>query len=209
MAFSKRDIISSDKLFCGLSRGAIVTLWWNYIITTKGGPPQPVGKFLFLLGNVEGQTPPLPPQPPISVLSDTAVFFPVLCEIIAFKDFESEITAYDGQDSDLRRRTKMQNILVKPPVLKVSINGYKLNGLKDLSEYYVESPDFIFDVPKPSDTLRMKFAPVIKTGSSRAVAGGFYLLLKPPNKRTTYKIKFEGENSNGYRTEAEYTVIFN
>lgn len=200
MAFSRSNIYRTDQLFCGLSYSDLIPMWWNYIMTLRNNPPQQLGRLLYLLGNVEGQSHPLPNQSPIQVTKDTAVFFPILCEIVSKKD-------HPALDSEMERRVDLQNTLASPNILDATINGYHLSkGVLD--NYYAESSDFIFDVPGTAGSLRTKFNPPIRQGSDRAVAGGYYLLLKPPNSETTYNIHFEGKNNKGYHTEATYQVNY-
>ncbi len=206
MSFIESDVIMPpDRTFIGSNYSNLIATWWNYIITLNGMPPKLSGMFLFLLGNVEGVNPPLPAQPQIGIFNDSAVFFPVLCEIYAQADFPN-------LDTEIKRRNKMQTALASPKILRAHISDgthdIKLDGTGQLSKYYAESPDFMFDVPGGAGTLANKFKPPMKPGSSRAVAGGYYLLLKPPNKPATYDIEFEGERHDGYHTQAKYNIKF-
>ena len=202
MAFSEANIIPPQEVYGGLTYGDLIGNWWNYIVTLADRSPTQMGRLLYLLGNVEGEDPSPPSQPPVDadVFTDVAVFFPVLCEVVAVKD-------HPQYNTEIKRRMNLQNTLANPVTLKANINGYSLSGIESFSKYYTESSDFILDVPKNSK-LRTKFDPPLKVGSGRAVGGGYFLLIRPPNKATTYKIRFEGENRNGYHVRASYDVHF-
>jgi hypothetical protein len=186
----------------GVSYSNLIAQWWNYIMTLDSMPPARFGMFLFLVGNVEGQPAPLSAQNiRVRVAQNVAVFFPVLCEINAARDFPAN-------DTEIKRRLAVQRALSGPAQLKVDVNGFSLSGVAQLSDYYAESPDFIFDVPADPGTLHSKFNPAMNAGNSRAVAAGYYLLLKPPNRAVTYTIGFDGTRNDGYHSKATYEVEF-
>ena len=202
MSFTQNDIIPPTSTFMGVSYSNLIAQWWNYIMTLDSLPPARFGMFLFLVGNVEGQNAPLSAQNiRVRVAQDVAVFFPILCEINAVNDFPAN-------DTEIKRRQAVQRALSDPALLKVDINDFGLNGVTQLSRYYAESPDFIFDVPTDPGTLHSKFTPPMRPGNSRAVAAGYYLLLNPPNRAVTYTIGFDGIRHDGYHSKATYEVEY-
>ena len=159
MSFTVDNIVPPDQNFLGTSYGNLIPTWWNYIVALKTGTsPARFGMFLFLVGNVEGQDPPYPPQPKITVLKDVAVFFPTLCEVVSVSD-------HPDKNTEIKRREVLHDALQDPHLLKAEINGFELNGIGDFSKYYVESPEFELDVPQDSETLHSKFDPPMSPGT--------------------------------------------
>lgn len=191
MKFSAKFIVKPSENFYGLSYGEWSSIWWNWLFS---GQTQSRSVY-FLRGNTENESRIIRRgKDGPSIYSDTAIFFPIICTIT------SEHLDRYATTQEIRRRES--SLRQKYPLeLCVLINGVAIGNLRN---YYIESPEFMLDIPKDSK-LRTSFDPVFGAGTFPAVSAGYWLMLRPLPPGN-YNIIFKGVHADGFISYGDYTV---
>lgn len=191
MKFNLSLIVQPHENYKGLSYGCWTSIWWNWLFSDQ----RQYGSVYFLRGNTDKEFPIIRTgkNGPI-INSDTAIFFPIICTITSQHLFEHAST-------EVIRRRESAERQKNPLQLSVKINRVRLPNLKT---YYVESPEFILDIPK-SSKLRRSFDPLPRIGKSPAVSAGYWIMLRPL-PLGTYKIIFKGKHADGFMSYGDYTI---
>lgn len=191
MTFSLDYVVPPEQNYKGLSYGNLASVFWNWLLSDlKQG-----GSVYFLRGNVDLEAPIVKTESePITIYSDTAIFFPIICNVTSRLDHPEAI-------SDMMRREHSAESERKPLFLRAIVDNIVI---PDPENYYAETPEFILNVPK-SYPLRRKFEPIFRTGKVPAVSAGYWILLKPlpPGNHI---ISFDGTHKDGFKTSGAYRV---
>jgi hypothetical protein len=198
MKFDLDYVIPPHENYRGLSYGAWAAVFWNWLLSDlKQG-----GSVSFLRGNVDLESAIVKTgKERVTINSDTAIFFPIICTITSMLSHPNEI-------NDMMRRNHAVESAREWLFLKTSIDDVMIPNLEN---FYAETPEFILNVPK-SSTLHRQFDPMFKTGSGPAVSAGYWILLKPL-PLGEHIIKFEGgykeglkTSGSGFTTSGSYTI---
>lgn len=191
MKFNLRSIVQPHENFKGLSYGNWTSIWWNWLFSDQ----VQYGSIHFLRGNTDKEDPIIRTgvNSPV-IYSGTTIFFPIICTISSKLLFEHASTQM------IRRRESAERQKI-PVLLNVEINRVRIPNLKN---YYVESPEFVLEIPKTSKVRRLTDPPA-RIGKSPAVSAGYWIMLRPLPPGS-HKIIFEGKHADGFRSYGEYTV---
>lgn len=191
MIFSLDYIVPPEQNFRGLSYGNLASMFWNWLLSDlKQG-----GSTYFLRGNVDLEAPIMKTERErVSIYSDTAIFFPIICNVTSVLDHPWAI-------NDALRREKSTDSERNPVLLRAVVDDFEIPNPEN---YYAESPEFILSVPV-SYPLREQFEPIFKTGTAPAVSAGYWILLKPL-PLGEHIINFEGADKDGFKTSGIYTI---
>jgi hypothetical protein len=191
LGFDLNFIVPPNWIYRGLSYGNWAATWWNWLFSNQ----EQVGSVYFLRGNTDlEQGIVRTGRNGLTLFSDTAIFFPIICTITSRLVFPNPV-------NEMTRRSESAERQREPSRLMVIIDD---TGIPNLDEYYAESPEFILDVPE-SSPLRNCFEPLVQSGKGEAVTAGYWILIKPlPTGK--HRIQFEGRHQDGFRTTGDYSI---
>jgi hypothetical protein len=189
--FDLRLIVSPIEIYNGLSYGDWASIWCSWLFSDQ----DQTGSVYFLRGNLDNESEVVRMNKnSLTVFSDLAIFFPIICTISCRLLASNKLT-------QMMRRNDSTKQELNPEVLRLRINDTEIQNLR---KYYVESTEFMLEVSTNS-ALRSYFRRNTRSGKSEAVTAGYWVLIRPlPVGK--YRIKFQGQHRDGFKTSGDYTI---
>jgi hypothetical protein len=209
------EIADPKAVFRGLTYGEWAGVWLNHLFSDKPDINYIGGKGMaFLRGNLKYAYTQDPEHPVYSSITqasamrikqDTAVFIPVINTKFTI-DFE-----YQGET--MKDEISMRNVARRDTVnggpigirirKKPSNKSYKL--VKDLNDFYAESPLFTFIIPENSAYRTFMESPM-EAGVYQCVTAGIFVIIShwTPGE---YRLAVMGTGVGSYLTRSVYDIV--
>lgn len=209
-------IADPNCVFRGLTYGQWAGVWLNNLLSEKPDSVYLEGKSMaFLRGNVEySYSEPEDPKKEIyslitqekriTIQQDTAVFIPVICTMLWLGD------EYLGQvlNDELSMREAARRDTVSGGEIGLEIRtepkDARMRMVRDLNDYYIETPMFPLTVPK-SSAYRNVFQSPIEPGTYHALMAGVFVIVSSLNPGI-HRLSFYGRGLGKYLTKSVYDI---
>jgi hypothetical protein len=183
-----KGILPPTETFCGLSYGQWAARWCNWLFSDM----EQNGPVSFLRGNMDCEPPVvITGAESLSLRRNIAIFFPIICSFITERDFSEE------EDLAIERHIRRQQ--THTSLLKLSIDEMKISNLR---RFFATSHKFVLEMSEDSILRHYSESTPQKC---EAVVSGYWIMLMPLSLGT-HSIKFEGWDSDGFKTSGRYTL---